>query len=210
MGRSNNVDTGLQGIDDDEFLGFIPKRRLAAATISLGITVAGVLTETLFKVALNVFTSIFAVVTVIFIIFGLVAFLGAIEHREKQHSLKQNHLISEIKRMGIAYDKQCAECNINWQNLLVSTSEKLTKELAEQKQFYEDYITAVLVLFYGAVDRLQTADSIIPIIDGLKGFGNVPDIETKNEELMQWKTLITGISQKVKDSRSNLPKSHNE
>lgn len=204
MARKNTVKIP----DEEEWLGFLPKRRAIAASISLGITIMSAVMDSMLKNVLIAFTGIFAILTVILVVLGLVAFMSALEHREGRHSIREKLLRDEIATQISSFEVQCERCNFNYQSLLVGLSEKHVNELQDQRVFYEDYTAAVLYTFNAVLARmLKSESSVIPIIDAIKEDPLRKKVLIEEpQELLKWKIFLKEIQEKINGNNTTTHK----
>lgn len=181
MGRKHSIDSGF------------PKKRLTAAFTGLCFTALGFAAEKVFRSVLDTALSIVAGASIMLLVMGVFAFIGAWERRDNIHEKQIFALKMNIREMREDEEKRCVSCSFNHQSLLVGLSTNHVNELQKQREFYEDYIAAVLYVLDTTIVRAVKAESsVLPIVQGLL---NSPlyHREKNNKELKKWKTLLNSI-----------------
>ena len=185
---------------EDSVRDTFPKKRLAAALTGLTITALGVIAEKLFRSMLETAISAIAGISLILLVFTFFAFFGAWEKREDLYEKRMNEMKLQMEEINNKVILNSQSSSFSHQSLLVGLSANHVNELQEQRQYYEDYIAAVLYVLDTALIRVARAEtSIIPIVEGLMRSPEdvfeiiVRDREKNNKELRKWKTFLNSI-----------------
>jgi hypothetical protein len=170
-----------------------PKKRMTAALSGLIFTALGFMMEKLFKSVLETALGVAAGLSIILLVLGLFAFFGAWEKREDYHEKNMGALKFQMEEINHKQEINCQSCNFSHQSLLVGLSATHINEIQEQREFYEDYIAAVLYTLDTTVVRAMTAEaSILPIVEGLMNSPLFKEYKN-NHELMKWRNFLTLI-----------------
>lgn len=173
--------------------GYWPKKRLTAAATGLVLTALGFMIEKIFRSVLETALSIVAGASIILLLTGLFGFFSAWEHRENIHKQDLNRMEAKMDRYSSEREVECASCSFNWQSLMVGISANHVNELQEQRDFYEDYIAAVVWTLDNTILRAVKAESsILPIVDGLMK-SPLYKQQLNNKELLKWKNFLNMI-----------------
>jgi len=172
---------------------YFPKKRLTAATAGLLFTVLSVVVEKVFKSILDTALSVVAGASILVFFFTLFAFFGAWEKRENLHDKEMDAVKIQMEEIHNKQVFQCNSCNFSYQSLLVGLSANHVNELQEQRDYYEDYIAAVLYVLDTTLVRTARAESsILPIVEGLMQSPLYKEYK-ENKELIKWRTFLNSI-----------------
>ena len=94
---------------------------------------------------------------------------------------------------------QCTSCNFSHQSLLVGLSANYVQQMQEQRDYYENYMAAVLYIFDTTILRLDKAEaSVLPIVEGLLRSPLFRKEVDNNKELKKWTTFLSSIRETPK------------
>lgn len=171
-----------------------PKKRLTAALTGLTFTALGFMAEKLFRTVLDTALSVMAGMSIVLLILGLFAFFGAWEKREDSHNREREALKIQMKEIHEAYVIQCTSCTFSHQSLLVGLSTNHVNQMQQQRDYYEEYMAAVLYVLDTTILRLDKSEStVLPIVNGLLLSPLFRKEIENNKELKKWKTFLNTI-----------------
>lgn len=167
---------------------------MAAALGGLTFTVLGFIAEKLFKTVLDTALSVLAGISIVLFVLGILAFFGAWEKREDQHDAELDTMKIQLEEIHDAHLIQCQSCNFSHQSLLVGLSTTHHNRMQEQREYYEEYMAAILYVLDATILRLDRSEaSILPIVEGLLQSPLFKKELKNNQELKKWKDFLTSI-----------------
>jgi len=177
----------------------MPKRKLAAGFIGLILAMARLTAESMLRSVVDVVAGVLAAGSMILLAIAIVGFITAYEYQTEENKKETERLKTELKNKIAEYEKRCETCSFSHQSMLVGLSASHYNELQEQRDFYEDYITAVLYTFNEVLMRLAKSEAtMMPLIEALLE-SPMYKIE-KSEELEKWKNFLTALANGLSNS----------
>lgn len=189
MADKNSVDRGL------------PKKKLATGFIGLALAIARFSIEGMIRSAIDAVIGGIAIISLIFLAVAIIGFITAYDYQRDQSRREMQSLRTQIKINGMEFMNKCEKCSFSHQSLMVGMSAKHFNSITEQRQFYENYITAVLYQFNELLMRLARSEAtMVPLIDALLE-SPMYKVE-QSEDLEVWKNFLTNLANGIEASRS--------